>query len=42
MEDVWETGESRIFELVGWLTNDHTEWTKKIKEEKPKMKRMEE
>lgn len=42
MEDFWETGESRIFELVGWLTNDHTEWTKKIKEEKPKMKRMEE
>lgn len=42
MEDFWETGESRIFELVGWLTNDYTEWTKKIKEEKPKMKRMEE
>lgn len=41
-EDFWECGESKIFELIGWVTADKEEWLNEIKKEKSKMKRTEE
>ena len=41
-EDFWECGESKIFELVGWLTNDENEWSCEMRKEKEKMRRAEE